>query len=196
VPEPVVIDLAAAIARTEPDQEVGDLLRASVGLNFGLGYVPGAVMFTRGAEPPPDGRLASAVVWLDGFLMNVDRTVRNPNLLVKAGLPWLIDHGAALYWHHAWEASTDRSGDRFALIKDHVLLPWADALPAVSAELAALMSEAAIDQAVDALPDDWLEGGPHPSPAAQREAYRSFLRKRRAQAQLFVDEAIHARSRL
>ena len=153
-------------------------------------------MFTRGADPPPDSHLASAIVWLDAFLMNVDRTVRNPNLLMRGGQHWLIDHGAALYWHHAWEVGTDRSADRFALVRDHVLLPWADALAEVSPELTAHLTDSHLDQAVAALPDDWLTGGPHPTVAAQRDGYRSFLGKRRDSAQAFLEEATDARARL
>ena len=196
IPDVAVVQVDAALGKTEPDLEIGDLLRASVGTNFGMGYLPGAAMFTRGADPAPDGALASAIVWLDAYLMNVDRTLKNPNLLVQQGRHWLIDHGAALYWHHDWEATTDRSADRFPLIRDHVLLPWADALPAITPDLVARLTDARIDAAVSAIPDDWLPGGPFDTPAAHREGYRAFLRKRRDAAAVFVDEAVHARARL
>jgi hypothetical protein len=195
VPAPALVQIDAALGRTEPDEEISDLLRASVGTNFGLGYLAGSAMYTRGADPAPSGALASAIVWLDAYLMNVDRTVRNPNLLVRDGQLWLIDHGAALYWHHNWEADTDRSADRFPLVRDHVLLPWATDLAALSPQLAARLTDGHIDDAVAALPDDWLVG-PHPSPAAHRDGYRHFLRQRRDRAAAFVDEAINARARL
>jgi hypothetical protein len=196
IPEVAIVMVGAALGKTEPDREIADLLRASVGSNFGMGYLPGSAMFTRGADPPPDGALASAIVWLDAYVMNVDRTLKNPNLLVRNGQHWLIDHGAAFYWHHNWEATTDRSADRFPLIRDHVLLPWADALPAVSPGLVARLTDARIEAAVAAIPDDWLVGGPFATPAAHREGYHAFLRKRRDAAALFVDEAVHARARL
>jgi hypothetical protein len=196
VPDVAVVQVEAALGKTEPDLEISDLLRASVGSNFGMAYLPGAAMFTRGADPAPDGALASAIVWLDAYVMNVDRTLKNPNLLVQHGRHWLIDHGAALYWHHDWEATTDRSADRFPLVRDHVLLPWADVLPEISLGLAARLTEARIDAAVSAIPDDWLVGGPFDTPAAHREGYRVFLRKRRDAAAVFVDEAVHARARL
>jgi hypothetical protein len=191
VPEPVLIQLDTALARTEGDEEVGDLLQASVGVNFGLGYLPGSVTFTRGADQVPSGALASAIVWLDAYLMNVDRTVKNPNLLCWQQRLWLIDHGAALYWHHGWEAggtNADRSGDPFKLIRNHVLLPWADALAQVGRELAARLSDERIDAAVAQLPADWFTDGP------EREVYRLFLRRRRDDPSPFVQEAIDARA--
>jgi hypothetical protein len=196
VPGAAVIQVDAALGKTEPDQEIGDLLTASVGTNYGLGYLGGAAMYTRGADAPPPAALASAIVWLDAYVMNVDRTVKNPNLLIRTGQLWLIDHGAALYWHHGWETNTDRSGDRFALVRDHVLLPWASDLGAVSPTLAARLTDQHIDDILDRIPDDWLTGGPFDSPVAQRDGYRQFLRKRRDGASIFVDEAINARSRL
>jgi hypothetical protein len=193
VPEPVLIQVDTALARTEGDKEVGDLLQASVGVNFGLGYLPGSVTFTRGADTAPSGALASAIVWLDAYLMNVDRTVKNPNLLCWQQRLWLIDHGAALYWHHGWEAggaNADRSADRFALVRTHVLLPWADALAEVSAELTARLSDERLDAAVAQLPEDWLVGGP------DRAVYGDFLRRRRADPTAFVQEALGARANL
>ena len=195
VPDAAVIQIDAAFGRTEPDQEIGDLLSASVGNNFGLGYLAGSAMYTRGADPAPAAALASAIVWLDAYLMNVDRTVKNPNLLVRDGQLWLIDHGAALYWHHNWQTDTDRSADRFPLVRDHVLLPWATDLAAISSDLGARLTDAHIAAAVAALPDDWLVG-PFDNPGAHRAGYHDFLRKRRDLAAAFVDEAAHARARL
>jgi hypothetical protein len=190
VPEPVLIQVDGALARTEGDEEVGDLLQASVGLNYGLGYLPGSVTFTRGADQVPSGGLASAIVWLDAYLMNVDRTVKNPNMLCWQRGLWLIDHGAALYWHHGWEAGEDRSGDAFKLVRNHVLLPWADALAEVASALAARLHDGAIEAAVGQLPPDWFSEGP------DREVYRAFLRRRRDAPQSFVQEAIDARAQL
>jgi hypothetical protein len=195
LPEVALVQLDPAFARTERHQEIADLLRASIGVNFGIGYLPGSVMFSRGADQPPPASLASAVVWFDAFLMNVDRTIKNPNLLIwREGL-WLIDHGAALYWHHGWERDTERSGDRFALVRDHVLLPWASELGSAGPALAARLGDQVIDEIVAALPDDWLEGPPFDSPAAMRDGYRAFLRKRR-DSRAFLEEAIDAQQRL
>jgi hypothetical protein len=195
LPSVALVGLDQALARTERHQEIADLLHASVGVNFGIGYLPGSVMFSRGADRPPPAALASAVVWFDAFLMNVDRTIKNPNLLIWQDGLWLIDHGAALYWQHGWELDTDRSGDRFALVRDHVLLPWADDLAGVGPALAARLDDQTIDRIVDPLPDDWLAGPPFDSPRAMRDGFRTFLRKRR-DSSAFLDEAINARKRL
>src|SRR5215467_1227815 len=126
VPEVVFMQLDADLARTEPDAEIQSLIRASVGLNVALDFLPGAVMFDALAERP-DPVLASRIVWFDAYVSNVDRTARNANLLVWHRQLRLIDHGAALYFQHSWEG-TDRSQDPFPRIKDHILLPFASAL--------------------------------------------------------------------
>src|SRR5512143_519471 len=127
VPEIVFIELDPELARTEPDPEIQALIRASAGLNLALDYLPGAVMFDPIAEQL-DADLASSIVWLDGFVTNVDRTARNTNLLMWHRRLWLIDHGAALYFHHTATSSLERSRDPFPMIKDHVLLPRASCL--------------------------------------------------------------------
>jgi hypothetical protein len=126
VPEIVFIELEADLGRTEPDPEIQSLIRASDGLNIGLDYLPGAVTFEPLAENP-DAQLASRIVWFDAFVTNVDRTARNANLLVWHKNVQLIDHGAALYFHHSWDGYLERSTDPFRSIKDHVLLPFASA---------------------------------------------------------------------
>src|SRR6204780_5234078 len=132
VPEIVLVELPAELARTEPDAEIQSLIGASAGLNIALDYLPGSVTF----DPllfVPDAQLASAIVWFDAFVCNVDRTVRNVNMLIWHRRLWLIDHGAALYFHHAWNQRDQRAGNPFALIKDHVLLNQASALAEVDA---------------------------------------------------------------
>ena len=127
VPEIVFVELDAELARTEPDPEIQSLIRASAGLNLALDYLPGAVTFDPIAEKP-DSDLASSIVWFDAYVSNVDRTPRNSNILVWHRRLWLIDHGAALYFHHAWNNPLERSSDPFLHIKDHVLLSLAGSL--------------------------------------------------------------------
>ena len=142
IPEIVLVELDPDMARTEPDPEIQHLIRASAGLNLALDYLPGSVAFDPVVEQP-DGRLASKVAWFDAYVSNVDRTARNTNLLIWHRKLWLIDHGAALYFHHAVSGPDEyagRSRDRFAMIKHHVLLPFADALPEADAEMAAWLA--------------------------------------------------------
>src|SRR5688572_18450852 len=135
VPELVFVELDIDLARTEPDPEIQQLIRASAGLNIGLDYLPGAVMFDPIVEQP-DAELASAIVWFDALVTNVDRTARNTNLLMWHRQLRLIDHGAALYFHHSWTDPLARARDPFALIKDHVLLKFASRLNEADAGLA------------------------------------------------------------
>src|SRR5580693_6991139 len=141
VPEIVFVELPAELARTEPDAEIQSLIQASVGLNIGLDYLPGSVTF----DPlvyVPDAQLASAIVWFDAFVCNVDRTVRNVNMLIWHHRLWLIDHGAALYFHHAWTHGDQQAAKPFVLINDHVLLKFAAVLEEVDAEMARILTPA------------------------------------------------------
>ncbi len=194
VPELVFIELDADLARTEPDPEIQELIRASAGLNIGLDYLPGAVMFDPIAEQPATD-LASAIVWFDAFVTNVDRTARNTNLLMWHGQLELIDHGAALYFHHSWTDPLARAHDRFALIKDHVLLKLASTLQEVDAELAARLTADRIAEIVALVPDAWLAGDAAlATPDAYREVYRQYLLRRLQGPRAFVEEAVRARS--
>src|SRR6185369_10757641 len=157
VPELVVVSLDPEIAKTEPDPEIQDLIRASGGLNLGLDYLPGSVMFDPVAEKP-DADLASRIVWLDAYVTNVDRTARNANMLMWHRKLWLIDHGAALYFHHSWTDMDQRSKDPFRLIKQHILLPFASSLEAADGPMTSAITEEAIRAIVGLIPDDWLEG--------------------------------------
>ena len=132
VPALALVDVDAALARSEPDTEIQDILRASAGVNLGLAHLDGALTFDPGARRPLDADVASRVVLLDTFTTNVDRTARNPNLLWWRGELAPIDHGAALYWQHDWDGSlaAARPERAFPLVRDHVLLPWAGALDA------------------------------------------------------------------
>jgi hypothetical protein len=196
VPELVLVTLDEALARTERDQEIQELLVASVGLNVGLAYLSGALMLDAAAPGPGlDAELASRIVMFDAYTTNVDRTARNPNLLEQAGKLWLIDHGAALYWHHDWDGGLAGADRKFPLVKDHVLLRWADALPEASRWLARGLDDRVIEAAVAEVPAAWLDEDPVVA-EARRAAYVAHLRARREAAQGFVQEAIDARARL
>jgi hypothetical protein len=195
VPELVFIDLDADLARTEPDPEIQDLLRASAGLNIALDFLPGAVMFDPVAMQP-DGQLASEIVWFDAFVSNVDRTARNTNMLVWHRQLQLIDHGAALYFHHDWSKDTlQRSRDPFPRIKEHVLLQFADALEQADEHLSARLTSDLIRGIVAQVPDEWLGHQPEfASQQAHREAYVTYLLRRLETPHTFIEEALRARS--
>ncbi len=195
VPELVQLEVGPALGRNEPDDEIRDLLKASVGLNLGVDFLPGSVAFDPAVAPAPTGDEASSVVWVDAVVGNVDRTPRNVNLLVWHRRLWLIDHGAALVFHHAWEA-LDRSRPPSSPVKDHVLLPWATALGEAGARLAPAVA-AAIPAAVAEVPEEWLASEPRfPSLAAHRAAYERELERRLAAAPSFVEEAERVRAAL
>jgi hypothetical protein len=193
IPEIVFVQLDAGLARTEPDPEIQDLIKASVGVNLALDYLPGSVTFDPLAEKP-DGELASSIVWFDAFVTNVDRTPRNTNLLVWHRKLWLIDHGAALYFHHNWDGFLERATQPFALIKDHVLLPYADRIETVDATLSARLTAPIMQNIVARIPDAWLGEAPFASADAHRQAYVDYLMRRIAAPRAFAEEAIRAQS--
>src|SRR5205085_8631622 len=153
VPELVFVSLDPEIAKTEPDPEIQDLIRASGGLNLGLDYLPGSVMFDPVADKP-DADLASCIVWFDAYVTNVDRTPRNANMLMWHRRLWLIDHGAALYFHHTWNNYLERSREPFLLIKDHVLLPFAASLREADIQMSQRLTPEIIGNKVNLIPDD------------------------------------------
>jgi hypothetical protein len=169
------------------------LIKASVGLNLALDYLPGSVTFDPIAEKP-DGELASSIVWFDAYVTNVDRTPRNTNLLVWHRKVWLIDHGAALYFHHDWNGFLDRARQPFTMIKDHVLLPFADRLAAIDAVLSERLTIPIIQNIVARIPDAWLDDASFPTVDLHRQAYIDYLARRLAAPRAFVEEAIRARS--
>ena len=201
VPEIVFAELDPELARTEPDPEIQDLIRASAdlvqgsrGLNLALDYLPGSVTFDPLAMQP-GAELASRIVWFDAFVSNLDRTARNTNMLVWHGKLWLIDHGAALYFHHDWRDFLARADSPFALIKDHVLLPFASALDAADAWMTQQLTPGRIAAIVQLIPDTWLEDEPSfASKAAHRDAYLQYLNRRLAAPRAFFEEAVRARS--
>jgi hypothetical protein len=188
VPEIVFIELDADLARTEPDPEIQELIKASVGLNIALDYLPGSVMFDPVVEKPA-ADLSSSIVWFDAYVSNVDRTARNANMLMWHGRLTLIDHGAALYFHHGWDTTQDRSQNPFTRIKDHILLPYATQLREADAKLSALLTPQLIRNIVEQIPESWLGG-------TAREAYIQHLVLRLQAPRPFVEEAIRAQSQL
>ena len=193
VPELVFAELDADLARTEPDPEIFSLIRSSAGLNLALDYLPGSITFDPLVDRP-DGEMASRIVWFDALVSNVDRTARNTNMLVWHRRLRLIDHGAALYFHHDWNGYLERSRQPFVRIKDHVLLPFADRLAEVDDELAQRLDRPVLESIVSAIPDTWLDPhAPFADAAAQRQAYLDYLTQRLQAPRAFVAEAIRAR---
>jgi len=198
IPPPAIVDLADGFGRGEPDPEIQDVLRGSVGANFGLAYLPGALAF----DPAVDSRLVSPelaadIVWLDAYVTNVDRTPRNTNLLVRDEQVWLIDHGAALFFHHRWSGWRDRIQSPFAQIADHVLLHTAGDLEAADARLRPKLDDATLAAMVDALPEEWLLpwDAEFSSVAEQRRGYVTYLVERLNGPRAWLAEAIAAQHR-
>ncbi len=194
IPEIVFAKVDPAFGRTEPDEEIQDLLRFSEGLNLGLHYLSGAITFDAVVNKV-DASTASRIVWLDCLLTNVDRTARNTNMLMWNKELWLIDHGAALYFHHSWSNWEEQSTRAFVQVKDHVLLPWATELAKADEIFSAILHEEQIRSIVSVIPDEWLVFGDH-SPADNRTVYEQFLINRVIQSRNFVKEAEHAREAL
>lgn len=193
VPEIVFANLDEAFGRTEPDEEIQDLLKASVGLNLGVHYLSGSITFDSAVTNiPPE--LASKIVWLDCLLTNVDRTSRNTNMLIWYRELWLIDFGASLYFHHSWDNWREQAIKPFLLVKDHVLLPQASELEKVNEELKKIFTKELITDIVNLIPDEWLEGEEEFESLQQhREAYVEFIETRIAHSTIFVKEAENAR---
>ena len=195
MPELVFANLDEAFGRTEPDEEIQDLLKASVGLNLALHYLSGAITYDptiTKIEPV----LASKIVWMDCLLTNMDRTARNTNMLYWHKELWLIDHGASLYFHHSWQNWEEQAKRPFVLVKDHVLLPQATEITAVDAELKAILTPQLIADILALIPDEWLDERQFESAEAQRNAYAYFLNTRIENSSVFVNEAENARQTL
>lgn len=200
VPEIVFATLDPDLARTEPDPELQDLIRNSGGLNVALDYLPGAATF----DPlvyRPDAVLASKIVWFDAFVTNVDRTARNTNMLMWHRRLHLIDHGAALYVHHAWddalERAADRSADPFALVREHVLLPRASELESAHEQLLAALTPRIVQSVAASIPDALLTSPAHrAAPESYRRAYVDYLLRRLEASRAFLEEAVRAHAAL
>ncbi len=194
VPELVVASLPEEIARGESHDEIRDLLGWSVGLNLALAFVPGALAPDL-ARPPHEGAdWAADVVWFDDLVVNPDRTPRNPNLVVHDGRTWLIDHGSALYVHHAWTDPAEHATRPCERIADHVLMPFAGSIAEADARLAHRLDAGVIDAIVDQVPDAWLTDGRFSGPTAERDQYRRYLADRLTARPAWIAEADRARA--
>lgn len=196
VPELVFASLDEAFGRTEGDEEIQDLLKFSVGLNLGLHYLSGSITFDPVVNTV-DPLLASKIVWLDCLLTNMDRTGRNTNMLIWHKELWLIDHGASLYFHHTWQNWQEQAVKPFALVRDHVLLPYATELDAADREFRDILNRDRIRVIVSLIPDEWLtDENIFKSTEEYREAYAGFLEQRVSHSEIFVKEAQNARKAL
>src|SRR5437762_12904277 len=201
IPEIVFVELDPDLARTEPDQEIQDLIRASAGLNLALDYLPGSVTFDPVAEKV-DADLASMIVWFDAYVTNVDRTPRNANILMWHRRLWLIDHGAAMYFHHTWTNYLERSRDAFPMVKNHVLLRSTSplSLREIDSKMTDRITPDIIGGIVKVIPDAWLAAAPQvgdspfAGPDEHRGAYIEYLLSRLKASHVFLEEAIRARS--
>lgn len=193
MPEMVFAELDESFARMEPDEEIQDLLRFSVGRNLGVHFLNGAITFDANVDFVSDEE-ASKVVWLDALLMNVDRTARNTNMLIWHNELWLIDHGASLYFHHSWDNWEELITKPFVQIKDHVLLSKANQTREIDMRYKAIFNEDNIKAILQIIPDEWLqEEGRELSPDQVREVYLTFLLRRVQQSDIFLNQIDHER---
>lgn len=196
IPEIVFINLDEAFGRTEGDEEIQDLLQGSRGLNLGMHFLSGALTFDP-VVVSVDPKTASQILWMDALLTNVDRTVKNTNMLMWHKELWLIDHGASLYFHHSWVNWEKYALSPFTQVKDHVMLPYATMLKEVDKEFREILTPDKVAEIVNLLPDDWLHWGGHEeTPEDIRQVYIGFLIERLKHSEIFVDEAQHARNTL
>jgi hypothetical protein len=200
VPELVLVQVDEAFGRNEQDSEVRDLLRASTGLNLGMDYLPGSLMFDPAAGDRADAAFASLLVWFDAFVTNVDRTPRNPNLLCWHKKLYPIDHGAALYFHHNWQNMEAAAVARFSPIREHVLLRWASQLAAAQQVAQPLLTGEALETVLAQVPDAWLLPVPGAeTPTAKRAGYLDYFLRRLASSSGgggFLEEAVEAHAHL
>ena len=195
VPELVLVEIDDVLGRNEPDAEIRQLLKASVGLNLGLDYLPGATMFDPAARDTATAEEASLAVWFDAFTQNVDRTARNANLLVWQRKLHFIDHGAAMFFHHHWATMPEKAASRFPQSAQHILLPWASNIAATREVAQERLNESVLRGIMGLVPDAWLtvEGL---NPKTQRAAYVEFFVRRLAASAIFEQEATDAQARL
>ena len=197
VPEVVFASVGSELGRNEGDPEIRELLQASLGNNLAMDYLPGSAMFDPAARDPVDTVLAARTIWFDAFITNVDRAAKNPNLLCWHRSLYLIDHGAALYFHHDWRELDKNARSRFTLIRNHVLLPWAEGLEDADEWMRSRLTRPVLEQVLQEVPDDWLLPEPTAStPDAKRAGYLRYFLTRLEAAPSFVEEALHARALL
>lgn len=188
VPEIVLVEVDGVLGRNEPDEEIRDLLKASTGLNLALDYLPGATMFDPAAGDVADSATASLAVVFDAFVTNIDRTVRNPNLLMWHRSLYFIDHGAALYFHHHWKETVEMAKAPFSPIRHHLLLKWANEIPTAASILRERLAPEILAKILEQVPEEWLS---HP-----HSEYLEYFTQRLAASETFVQEAIRARANL
>jgi hypothetical protein len=181
VPDLVVVELDEAIGRLEPDPEVQALMLASVGTNLGVDFLPRALGYD-GIGWRPDPAAAAMILWLDALTVNVDRSWRNPNLLVWHHEMWAIDHGAALLFQHTWPGPREFAVRPYPL-EDHALAPFVTGLGIADAELSPLVTEELLTEVVALVPADWL-------PEDQRPAYVAYLAARAAESRAWLPRAV------
>ena len=198
VPDIVLIDVDPALSRNEPDAEIRQLLKASAGINVALDYLPGSTMFDPAARDVAPSLEASLLVWFDAFVLNVDRTPRNANLLVWHRKLYPIDHGASLFFHHNWPTRESKIESPFMEIEHHILLPWANEIEEAAQAARRLLTPALLTEIVGLVPNEFFEAiSDSPGPPAERRAgYLDFLTRRLAAAEIFEKEAIRARALL
>ena len=193
IPEIVFANVDAAFGRSEADEEIQDLLKSSVGLNLALHFLSGAITFDPNVTLI-DPLLASQIVMLDYLITNVDRTVRNTNMLMWHKELWLIDHGASLYFHHSWENWEEQSRKPFIQVKDHVLLGQASEIERAGALSKEILNDEKIRSIVKLIPEIWLQSLPqHGGPDEIRDVYYKFLTARVSNMEVFVNEIQNAR---
>ncbi|SDZ80463.1 hypothetical protein SAMN05192529_10222 [Arachidicoccus rhizosphaerae] len=196
VPEIVFAQLDSSFGRTEPDEEIQDLLKASIGENLALHYLAGAITYDPSVNKV-DPIMASKIVWLDALITNMDRTARNANMLIWHRELWLIDHGAALYFHHNWTGHETASKSTFPMIKDHILLAQATELEKTDATCKALISEEKLKEIINLIPDSWLQDyDPDYTPEMVKKTYFDFIWYRIQHSEIFLNTAIDARAAL
>jgi hypothetical protein len=191
IPELVFAEVDAALGRNEPDAEIRHLLKASTGQNLALDYLPGSTTFDPAAGDRATPEIASLAVWFDAFVQNVDRNPRNPNLLMWHHSLYLIDHGAALYFHHDWETADEKAESPFSPIKQHVLLPWANGIADASKLAHQRITSAVLHAILEQIPDAWI-ASVSTTAEERRAQYLAYLTRRLSAAVNFEQEAIRA----
>lgn len=186
VPEIALARLDPELARAEPDPEIQDLIRSSAGLNLALDYLPGSLGFDPLVEPPGSA-LASRILWFDALVANVDRSIHNTNLLVWHKRLWLIDHGAALYFHHTWKGHEAAARRPYAAAANHVLLPFARSLPETDRTMSKKISAGMLQEVIGLVPGEWLRDEPgFEDEGAVREAYLTYFLERLEEPRTWV----------
>lgn len=191
VPELVLVEIDPVLGRNDPDAEIRDLLKASTGVNVGLDYLPGSTDFVAAAGDSVPPLTASLTIWFDSFVQNVDRTPRNPNLLMWHREPYLIDHGAAMYFHHNWETMPSKARSPFSPIENHVLLPLATEMQQAAVVARGRLHQDVLSDVLAMVPDEYLGD----DAADRRATYLRFFVERLEHADIFEQEVTRARER-